>query len=213
MALFDEKVKKQLGDILAQMKDEVGLVFFSQEIECLTCRDTRSFVEEISSLNGKIKLEKYNLVTDKAKTAQYGVERIPAIVVLNKNGEDTGIKFYGIPGGYEINSFLGSILETSGRKEPLPKEIADRIAKISKDVHIQVFVTLGCPYCPNAVATAHRLALENKKIRADMIESATFPPMSIKYNVSGVPKVIINEKNEFTGAQPITTFLDVIEKL
>lgn len=213
MALFDDKVKKQLGDILAQMKDEVGLVFFSQEIECLTCRDAGSFVQEVASLNPKMKMQKFNFVTDREKAQLYGVDKVPAIVVLDKNGKNTGIKFYGIPGGYEINSFLGGILETSGKREPLPKEVADRIAAVKKDVHIQVFVTLACPYCPTAVATAHRLALENDHIRADMVESNTFTPQAIRYNVNSVPKIIINEKHEMIGAQPITAFLDVIEKL
>ncbi len=212
MALFDEKVQSQLKNILAQMKEKVRLVYFSQEIECLTCKDTRMFLEEVASLNDKLVLEKYNLVTDKEKAEQYGVDKVPAIVILEGEGADTGIRFFGIPGGYEINSFLNSILETSGVREELPKKISERIAAIDKKTHIQVFVSLGCPYCPNAVATAHRLALENKNIRADMVETATFPHMAIKYNVSGVPKVVINESHEFVGAQPASAFLDVIEK-
>ncbi len=95
----------------------------------------------------------------------------------------------------------------------MPPQIDERVKKIKKDVHIQVFVSLGCPYCPDAVATAHRLALENENIIADMVETSQFPHMAIKYNVSGVPKVIINENHEFTGAQPITAFLDMIEQL
>jgi glutaredoxin-like protein len=213
MALFDDSVRNQLKTILAQMAGPVKVVFFSQEIECFTCRDTRSFVEEIASLNDRIALEKYNLVTDKEKSAQFGVDKVPAILLLDGKGEDTGIRFYGIPGGYEINSFLNAILETSGKKEQLPKAVAERIAKIDREVHLQVFVSLGCPYCPNAVSTAHRLALENRKIRADMVETATFPHLAVKYNVSGVPKVVINETRDFTGAQPITAFLDEIEKL
>ena len=40
-----------------------------------------------------------------------------------------------------------------------------------------------------------------------------FVPMSIKYNVSGVPKIVINETHELLGDQPVTAFLDLIEKL
>ncbi|MBN1532873.1 MAG: thioredoxin family protein [Spirochaetes bacterium] len=213
MALFDDTVRNQLKTILARMGDPVTMVFFSQEIECFTCRDTRSFIEEIASLNEKLKVQTYNLVTDKEKAAQHDIDKVPAILLLDGKGGDTGIRFYGIPGGYEINSFLNALLETSGKREPLPKAVAERIAAIDRDVHIQVFVSLGCPYCPNAVSTAHRLALENGKIRADMVETATFPHLAVKYNVSGVPKVVMNEKHDFTGAQPITTFLDVMEKL
>ena len=138
---------------------------------------------------------------------------IPAIVVLDRNNKDNGIKFYGVPGGYEINSFLGSLLESSNKKEELPADIAKRIAEIDKDIHIQVFVTLSCPYCPGAVSTAHRLALESDRVRADMVESSTFQHLAIKYNISSVPKIIINETHEIVGAQPISEFLNIIEKI
>ncbi|HMB19739.1 MAG TPA: thioredoxin family protein, partial [Spirochaetota bacterium] len=64
-----------------------------------------------------------------------------------------------------------------------------------------------------AVATAHRIALENPKIKADMVESSTFQHLAIKYNVSSVPKIVINETHEIIGAQPVSVFLEEIEKL
>lgn len=213
MALFEENVKQQLKGILEQLGEEVQIIYFTQEIECQTCRDGRQFVEEISELSDKLKLIKYNLVTDKEKSKLYNVDKVPAIALADKDGKDTGIRFYGVPGGYEINSFLSALIEVSGKGAELPPQIDERVKKIKKDVHIQVFVSLGCPYCPDAVATAHRLALENENIIADMVETSQFPHMAIKYNVSGVPKVIINENHEFTGAQPITAFLDMIEQL
>ncbi len=213
MSLFDSKIEEQLRSILGQMQKKVQLVFFSQEIECQSCHDAHQFVKEIAALNDKLSMDVLNLVVDKDKAAQYQVDKVPAIVVLDEAGVDTGIKFYGIPGGYEINSFLGAILSVSGQKEALPDDLAKRISAISKPVHIQVFVTPSCPYCPAAVVTAHRLALENKNIRADMVESNAFVYLTVRYQVSGVPKIVINEKHELTGAQPITAFLDIIEKL
>lgn len=213
MSLFDSKIEEQLRSILGQMQKKVQLVFFSQEIECQSCHDAHQFVKEIAALNDKLSMDVLNLVVDKDKAAQYQVDKVPAIVVLDEAGVDTGIKFYGIPGGYEINSFLGAILSVSGQKEALPDDLTKRISAISKPVHIQVFVTPSCPYCPAAVVTAHRLALENKNIRADMVESNAFVYLTVRYQVSGVPKIVINEKHELTGAQPITAFLDIIEKL
>lgn len=142
MALFDEKVRKQLGDILSQMGDPVNLVYFTQELECTTCRDTHSFVEEISSLSEKLNLTVYDFVNDADRAEEFGVDKIPAIVILDSSNNDTGIKYYGIPAGYEINSFLGSILEVSGKKEAMPDDLAARISAIDKDVHIQVYVAL-----------------------------------------------------------------------
>ncbi len=213
MAIFDEKVQGQLKGILKNMKDNVKIVNFTQEIECPMCRETRQFAEEIASLSDKLSFETYNFVLDKELVQKLGVERIPAIVLLDRDGKDHGVKFYGLPGGYEINSFLGAIIELSGAREKLPDDIMARIKKIDKDVHIQVFVGLGCPHCPAAVSVAHRLAMENSRIKGDMIDASNFVPMAQKYNVTGVPKIIINDKYELTGAHPVTTFLDVIENL
>jgi glutaredoxin-like protein len=211
--MLNDEAKIHITHILAEMQDEIGLVFFTQEFECLSCSYARTFVEEIAALNRKIKVKKYDFVLDKFKTDDYAVDKIPAIILLDKDGRDTGIKFYGIPGGYEINSFLESILAVSGRKAPLPPEISARIAAINKDVHIQVFISLGCPYCPTTVGLVNRLALENQRIHANTIDTDVFTYLAIKYSVSAVPKVVINETHELIGVQPITAYLDVIEKL
>jgi glutaredoxin-like protein len=213
MALFDPKVQEQLKNILKSMKDEVKIVYFTQDIECPMCRDTRSFVEEIASLNDRLSVEVLNLVLDKDKAQLYGVDKIPGIVLLDKDGKDHGIKFYGLPGGYEINSFIGTLLEVSGHREEIPADVLKRIKAVDRDVHIQVFVSLGCPHCPGAVSAAHRLALENPRIKADMVDTNNFVPLAQKYNITGVPKIVFNDKFELVGAHPVNTFLDVIDRL
>ncbi len=143
MALFDEKVSSQLKGILGGMKGRVNLVYFTQEFECGSCHDTRLFVEEIAGLSDKLNLTVFDIVKDKEKAEYYRVDKIPAIVVLDEKDNDTGMKFYGLPGGYEINSFMKSLIEASGVKEAIPEPIMKRIAAINKDVHLQVFVSLS----------------------------------------------------------------------
>ncbi|MGQ9843238.1 MAG: protein disulfide oxidoreductase, partial [Spirochaetota bacterium] len=174
---------------------------------------THQFVEEIASLNDTITLRTYDFVKDADIAKEFAIDKIPAIVVSDASKNIKGVRFFGIPAGYEINSFITACVEVSGLVEALPDAIISRIRKISKPIHIQVFVTLTCPYCPGAVTTAHRLAVENPNITADMIESTTFTPLSMKHNVSSVPKIVINDIYEFVGAQPINVFLDMIEKI
>jgi predicted DsbA family dithiol-disulfide isomerase len=52
------------------------------------------------------------------------------------------------------------------------------------------------------VRLAHQLALENGLIRADMIEAIEFPHLSVKYQVQGVPRTVINETVHIEGAAP-----------
>ena len=76
-----------------------------------------------------------------------------------------------------------------------------------------MFVTLSCPHCPGAVAKAHQLAMLNEHVQGEMIEANTFQELSTKYNVSGVPKIVINDSIELLGDQPMEEFLNRIESL
>ena len=213
MAFLNEEIKKQLEEIFEPMKKEVTVALFATKEMCETCEDTKSFMTEMTGINEKIKLEVYDLHEDTELAENLQVKRVPAIVLLDEERKDHGIQFNGIPGGHEINSFISSVLEVSGVGEELPKVFADRIAKVDKPVDIKVFVTLGCPHCPGAVAKAHKLALENPNIRAEMIEAQTFSDLSDQYQVSGVPKIVINDSEELVGNQPLEMFLDAIERL
>ncbi len=213
MALLNNEMKQQLKDILGQMKDEVTVALFTTEQQCETCKDTKAFMEEVAEVGEKIKLEHYDISIDDAKAAELNVSLTPSIVLLDKDGKNNGIQFNGIPAGHEINSFITGLIEVSGAGEELPESFMARLAKVDKPVHIKVFVTLGCPHCPGAVSKAHKLALENEFITAEMIEAQTFFDESNKYNVSGVPKIVINEDHDLVGNQPIESFMDVIESL
>ncbi len=212
MAIFDEKVRKQIGDILAKLPGRVNLVYFTQELECGICRETHEFLNEFTSLTDKIGLTTFDFVKDRDKAQHYKVDKIPAIVLLDKDDNDSGMRFFGLPGGYEINSFIQSIFEVSGLREPLPAETAEAIKKIDRDIHIQVFISLTCPYCPAAVSAAHRIALENPRVRADMVDAGTFPQLAVKYNVSSVPKTVINETIEIIGAEPVEKLVEAVAK-
>ena len=85
-------------------------------------------------------------------------------------------------------------------KTDLSDKTKSILSEVKAPVHIQVFVTLTCPHCPAAAAVAHKLAIESDMIKADVIETSEFPDLAMKYNVIGVPKIVINEKVEFVGA-------------
>lgn len=211
MPMLNEEARKQLEEILSRMEDEVELVMFTQEIECNTCADTRTFIEEFGEISDKLKITVLDFVKDLGRAEDLGVDKIPAIAVLDKDGKNTGVKFYGIPAGYEINSLTHVVLAVSGDKEEIPEDLLERIRKINSPVHIEVFIGLTCPYCPPAVATANMLALENEKIRSDMIEGSTFPHLLLKHNIMGVPAIVIDDKVVLPGAQPVEKMLDAIE--
>jgi glutaredoxin-like protein len=214
-----EATKKKFD---GEMQDKVTLIFFTQEPgrlivpdylkgqECLFCKETRELLTEVSVLSEKIELVIYDFVGDKEKAAAYGIDKIPAVAVMGK--KDYGIRFFGIPAGYEYTSLIEAITDVSKEKTGLSQKTKDALATVDKDIHIQVFVTPTCPYCAIAVRLAHQFALESPRVKSDMVESTEFPHLAQKYNVFGVPKTVINENIFIEGAVPEEDFLDNVLK-
>jgi len=210
MAILNEKVRQEVENALKDLTGGLKLVVFTQGFECPTCEDNRMLMEELASLSSKISIEVLDFVKDKEKAEQYKVDKVPATVVEGK--EDYGIRFYGVPGGYEFLSFINAMKMVSSKSSTLSPETKEQLKRLSKPVHIQVFVTLMCPYCPEVVHLAHEMALESPLITADMVEAAEFPQLSQKYNVFVVPKVVINDTIEFVGAVTEEEFLKHVMK-
>ncbi len=139
MALLSDRDRREVQAQLAGLSGPVKLVNFTQELGCQYCRETELLLREVAGLSDKISLEVYNFQLDKEKVAQYGVDKIPATVV--EGAKDFGIRFYGIPMGYEFASLLGAIQDVSRGSTDLQPDTKAALAAIGRPVHLQVFVT------------------------------------------------------------------------
>jgi glutaredoxin-like protein len=206
----DKKLIKKLFD--EKLKNKVKIIFFSQNLNCDYCYDTERIIDEISELSDKIKVEKYNLVIDVDKSKELGVDKTPSIIITDEDEKIKGIRYFGIPSGYEFSSLIEDIIMVSSGDSGLSEKIKQKLSEINEKVHIMIFVTPTCPYCPRAVRTAHKFAFENQNITADMIEAIEFPELADNYFVQAVPKIVINDKVSFEGAVPEEFFLNYVLK-
>jgi glutaredoxin-like protein len=204
MPLLKEKDRQVLSELFEDLPAPVTLVVFTQEFECHYCAETRQIAEELAALSEHISLEVYDLVADQEIAEQFGVNKIPATIVMRggQQSKDYGIRYYGIPSGYEFSSLIEDIKRVASGESGLSVQTREWAARLEEPVHLQVFVTPTCPYCPQAVLLAHQLAMESDLIRADMIEATEFPDLSMKYQVMGVPRTVINETLYVEGATP-----------
>ncbi len=214
-----EATKKKFEE---EMVEKVSFIYFIQESrrlivpehlkgqECLFCKETRGLLTEVSSLSDKIELVTYDFTADKDRAIEYNIDKIPATLVMGK--EDYGIRFFGIPSGYEYASLIEAIIDVSKDKTGLSQKTLDILKTVDKGIHIQVFVTPTCPYCTLAVRLSHQFSFVSPYIRADMVESMEFPHLVQKYRVFGVPKTVINERNFIDGALPEAPFLESVLK-
>ena len=117
----------------------VKLVHFTQELNLEYGRETRQLLQEVAEISDKINLEVFNFLIDKEKVAEYGVDKVPATVV--RNGKDYGIKFYGLPAGYEFSTLLDALLGVSAGESGLSDDSKDKLKKLTQPLHLEVFVT------------------------------------------------------------------------
>ena len=205
--MIPEEHKTHLQEELAgKLVNPVRLVVFTQKLECPYCAQTRSLVEELASLSDKLRVEVYDFVADSEKARAYGVDKVPAVAIVGE--KDYGVRFYGLPYGYEFQTLLEGVIAVSRGKAEISEEVREKLKGIKTPVHIQVFVTLTCPYCPSVASQAFKFAVESDMVRADVVDVGEFPHIGHKYAVMGVPKTVINEKVEFLGAVPEEVFLE-----
>ncbi len=199
-----EVIKKQFD----RLTGDVELIVFTQENECQFCKETRELILELGALSPRIKTKVYDFVKNGDEDLKYNIKRIPAIAIVGK--ADYGIRYYGMPVGYEFSVIVDDIIDASRGATSLPENIKKKISEIKKPVHIQVFVSPTCPFCPRAARIAHQLAIESDFIRSDVIEMTEFPYLVQRYNVMSVPHIVINEDTAFVGAQPVEVFIEQI---
>ena len=137
--MLDAKTQKSVAERLQTLAAPVRLVMFTQETECQYCAQTREMVEQLAGLSGNIKAEIWDFGRDKAQVQQYGVDKIPAIAVIG--AKDYGVRYYGIPSGYEFGALLDDIFDVATGDSGLSADSRLQLAGLAQDVHLQVFTT------------------------------------------------------------------------
>jgi Glutaredoxin-like domain protein len=207
--LFKEKDKAYIREKFnKELKGEVRIINFTQEFECEQCWLTREILEILTTLSDKIKLNVFDFTKDFEQAKIWNINKIPATLIFGM--KEYKVRYFGTPLGYEFAALLEDIIDVSKGETRLSNVTKEKLKSINKPVHIQVFVTPTCPYCPRAVRIAHQMAIENPNITADMIEIEEFPHLANKYQVMAVPKVVINESITFEGALPEPYFLEYV---
>jgi alkyl hydroperoxide reductase subunit AhpF len=139
MGLIGEADAVEIRERLSEMANPVRLIHFTQELNLEYGREAKQLVEELGGMSDKLSVEICNFLLDKDRVEEYGIDKVPATVI--RDGKDHGIRFYGIPAGYEFSTILDAILAVSRGDSGLKPESREKLAAISEPLHLEVFVT------------------------------------------------------------------------
>lgn len=205
MQFFDEAGLGQIRQKLSPMREPVAISMFATEKDPKMGEAMEAFLKEVCSANPKLSMDTIVVERDKAKAEAFGVYAVPSFAISGK--ERRRVLYYGIPSGYELRTFLLDIIDVSTGKPDMPSELARKVSAIKGPLHIQVFVSSTCPYCPQAAKIAHDMAILNPEITADVIDTAQFTPLAQAFRIMSVPTTVINRKVVVTGAIPLDELL------
>ena len=149
MALLNPQDQAKIGQLFESLERPVRLVFFTVPSSplivpgrapgCETCDDAQHLLEELAELSDSISLEVHHFERERDLAERYGVERVPALLVLGP--EDGRIRYSGAPFGHEFALLLQDIQLVASGETGLSPATRAALAAIPDPINIRVFVT------------------------------------------------------------------------
>jgi len=140
MAILSAQNEADLKKIFQQLRDPVTLLVFSQSLEAPElCAQNEALAREVAALSDLITVEVLNPAIDRERAQAHGVTRVPAMVVVGSR--DYGLRFWGVPTGYEFSNLVDAIVLASTGAPSLSPETTTALAGLAADVDIKVFST------------------------------------------------------------------------
>ncbi|MBS3200355.1 FAD-dependent oxidoreductase [Turicibacter bilis] len=208
-ALLNDALRGQIATVLGRMENNVTLVTIVDPTNEKSI-ELRDLVIDIANLGDKLEAVVKTKGEDAALEAKVNADKFPVVALIDKDGNYAGVKFHGVPGGHELNSFLLAIYNLAGPGQALDASVLEAIQAIDKKVNIKVAVSLSCHLCPDVVVGAQRIAIENPNVEAEMLDIANFPELKTKHKVMSVPCMIVNDEKVTFGSKSIQDMLNFI---
>lgn len=189
------------------MKEDITLLLFFDEGSSEIAKELIDLANTFSQMTPRIKVDIQPADGGKnPRLRELHIEHWPCLVLVR--GDFTRIRYYGIPAGYELPSLIDAIVELSSARTPLSPKAKSALATVRRRANIKVFILTTCQFCPTVARHAYRGAIESPRVTAEIIDSQMFPDLATRHTVMGVPKIILNDNLDITGAITDVEFFD-----
>ena len=195
--MLTQDILNALKGYAANMQKTVTFVL--QTGEHSKREELKKFLSDVAGISDKIQLEERDT---------NGVLRSSVSFLLEADGEDTGIRFSGIPGGHEFNSFVLAMLHASGTPLKVDDSVKGIVKGVKEELNFEVFISLSCHNCPDVVQALNQFALLNPNITSEMIDGGLYQSLVSERDIQGVPSVYLNGELFANGKVDASTLID-----
>jgi len=138
-SLLREKDREFVREKTAGMTQEVRLILFTADQDCEYCELAEEFLQDVASLSPLLTTEILSLERDAGRAGDLAVDKAPGIAIIGK--ADYGIRYYGLPTGYEFVTFVETIRKVADGSTGLLDETVEALGGLKHPVTITVFST------------------------------------------------------------------------
>ena len=176
--MLDDTLKAQLQQYLGLLRQPIRLI--ASLDDSATAAEMRELLETIASLS------------DKVSVSWNGLDARQPSFVVAREGQDSGVRFAGLPLGHEFTSLVLALLWTGGHPPKVEAEVLESIRVLDGDFNFEVYMSLSCHNCPDVVQALSLMAIVNPKVRTVVIEGGAFQKEVEAREIMAVPMVFLN---------------------
>jgi NADH-dependent peroxiredoxin subunit F len=122
--MLDDTLKAQLQQYLGLLRQPIRLI--ASLDDSATAAEMRELLETIASLS------------DKVSVSWNGQDARQPSFVVAREGQDSGVRFAGLPLGHEFTSLVLALLWTGGHPPKVEAEVLDSIRALDGDYQFEV---------------------------------------------------------------------------
>ncbi|MDN6795697.1 MAG: alkyl hydroperoxide reductase subunit F [Propionibacterium sp.] len=193
--------------LTTQLRTYLGYV--TRPVELRAATDSSTTGQRMSELLGEIAAlsDQVSLVEEDAH-----VVRRPSFLITNP-GQDTGLRFAGVPLGHEFTSLVLALLQVGGHPSTEDPALQQRARELTGPLHFETFFSLSCQNCPTVVQALDLMAVLNPQVTHTAIEGSAFEAEAEERGIRSVPTVFLNGEPFGQGRMSLEKILDKVAPL
>ena len=196
--MLDDNLKTQLKAYLERLQRPVELVATLDD--SATSKELRELLEDIRAQSDKVTVVEKNDAD----------VRKPSFLITNP-GQDTGVRFAGVPLGHEFTSLVLALLQVGGHPSKEAADLLEQIKGLEGDFHFETYYSLSCHNCPDVVQALNLMSVLNPRITHTAIDGGVFQNEIEDREIMGVPTVFLNGERFGQGRMELAEVVGKID--